>query len=318
MIFSNSNYRRNFGGDCQFLSCFGRRSRYIIFTSSMKESLDFLPQNKQHEIRIITEIIREVVNPEMIILFGSYAKGSYVEHRYISKGITFEYISDYDFLVVTKNNPEKAYVQESIIASKAEKFEPPVNLEIHEIDYINKGLEWGEYFWVDIVREGILLYDKGTVTFSEPRILTPAEQKEKALRYFNTWFPQGRAFLEGAKFHQQNGNLKIADFELHQATESIYYATLLVFTDYKPKTHNLWKLRKKTKPYSEEFFHVFRAETDKQEKHLFELLKQGYVDARYREDFTITESELQTLIERVILMIPIVQRICKEKIESVA
>lgn len=280
----------------------------------MKESLAYLPEKKQHEIRIITEIIKEVVNPEMIILFGSYAKNKYVEHKYISKGITFEYISDYDFLVVTKNNPEKSYVQESTIASKAEMFEPPVNLEIHDIDYINKGLEWGEYFWIDIVKVGILMYDKGTVEFSEPRELTNAEKKEKALRYFNTWFPQGSEFLIDANNAAKRGNYKLGDFYFHQATESLYYTTLLAFTDYKPKTHNLWKLRRKAKPYSEEFFHVFRAETDKREKDLFELLKQGYVDARYREDFTITEQELNILIERVSAMIPIVEKICKEHI----
>ena len=282
----------------------------------MKTSLSHLPEKKQHEIRIITEIIKEVVNPEMIILFGSYAKNSYVEHRYISQGITFEYISDYDFLVVTNNNPEKAYVQESAIASKAEKFEPPVNLEIHDIAYINKGLEWGEYFWIDILEEGILMYDKETVQFSEPRELTSTEKKEKARRYFDTWFPQGPKFLKGALFYKGEGSLELATFSLHQATERIYYATLLVFTDYKPKTHNLWKLRRKAKPYSEELFHVFRAETDKREKDLFELLKQGYIDARYREDFSITEQELNTLIERVETMITIVERICKEHIDS--
>lgn len=282
----------------------------------MKESIAHLPTNKQHEIRIITEIIKEVVSPEMIILFGSYARGSYVENRYISKGITFEYISDYDFLVVTKDNPEKSYAQESKIVAKADQFEPPVNLEIHDIDYINKGLEWGEYFWVDIVKEGILMYDKGTVSFVEPRILTPAEQREKAQRYFDTWFPQANIFLKNAKFDFNEGHLEIGTFELHQSAESLYYAFLLVFTDYKPKTHNLWKLRKKAKPYSAELFHVFRAETDKLEEHLFELLKQGYVDARYREDFEIKKDELSTLIERVSIMISLVEKICKEKLES--
>jgi HEPN domain-containing protein len=282
----------------------------------MKESLVYLPEKKQHEIRIITEIIKEVVNPEMIILFGSYAKNSYVEHKYISKGITFEYISDYDFLVVTKNNPEKSYVQESAIASKAEKFEPPVNLEIHDIDYINKGLEWGEYFWIDIVEEGILMFDKGTLQFAEPRELTPAEQKEKAQRYFDKLFPKASKFLNYSKIGLVENVLDISTFQLHQAAECLYYAALLVFTDYKPKTHNLWKLRRKAKPYSEELFHVFRAETDKREKDLFELLKQGYVDARYREDFTITKEELATLIERVSAMIPIVEKICREKIAS--
>ncbi len=282
----------------------------------MKESLHHLPEQKQFEINRILEVIKEVVNPEMVILFGSYAKGTYVEHRYVSKGITYEYISDYDFLVVTKDNPEKAYDQESKVVDRTERYKPPVNLEIHEIDYINKGLEWGEYFWIDIVEDGILLYDKGTVQFSEPRELTIVEKKEKAQRYFDTWFPQGNEFLIDANHAAKRGNLKKSTFELHQAAESLYYATLLVFTDYKPKTHNLWKLRRKAKPYSEELFHIFRAETDKQEKTLFELLKQGYVDARYREDFTITAQELNILIERVSAMIPIVENICRMQIAT--
>ena len=278
----------------------------------MKNSLEHLPDQKQYEIGRITEVIMEVVNPEMIILFGSHAKGNYVEHRYVSKGVTYEYISDYDFLVVTKSNPEKAYDQESRVMDLTQRFNPPVNLEIHEIDYINRGLEWGEYFWVDIVKEGIVLYNKGTVEFAEPKELTNAEKREKAQRYFDTWFPQGNEFLIDANHAAKRGNLKKSTFELHQAAESLYYATLLVFTDYKPKTHNLWKLRKKAKPYSEELFHVFRAETDKQEKHFFELLKQGYVDARYREDFAITREELQILIDRVSMMIPIVEKACNK------
>ena len=70
----------------------------------MKTSLSYLPKIKQDQILQVVDIIKEVVNPEKIILFGSYAKDSYVEHRYQGKdGILYEYISDYDFLVVTKN-----------------------------------------------------------------------------------------------------------------------------------------------------------------------------------------------------------------------
>ncbi len=283
----------------------------------MKASLAHLPEPKQSEIVRISEIIREVVNPEKIILFGSYAKGTYVEHRYTAKdGIRYEYISDYDFLVVTKENLEKTYIQENLIMNRADRFNPPVNLEIHDIDYINKGLEIGEYFFVDIVTEGVLLYDTGKVQFAKPRELTAAEKKEKAQRYFDTWFPQASGFINASKFSASDSNLKIAAFLLHQATESLYYATLLVFTDYKPKTHNLWKLRKKTKPYSEDLFSVFRAETDKNEEHLFDLLKRGYIDARYRSDYAITDEELSILIERVTTMVPIVKHICENKIAS--
>jgi HEPN domain-containing protein/predicted nucleotidyltransferase len=283
----------------------------------MKSSLSHLPKIKQDQILQITEIIKEVVNPEMIILFGSYAKGTYVENKYRGKdGIHYEYISDYDFLVVTNNNPVKTSEQESLIMNRTDDFEPAINLEIHELDYINKGLELGEYFFVDIVKEGIVLHDKGDTKFGEPRELTLTEQKEKAQRYFDTWFPQANAFIKSAVFNLNENELKIGAFVLHQAAESLYYSTLLVFTDYKPKVHNLWKLRKKSKPYSEELFLVFRAEIDKHEEHLFDLLKRGYIDARYRNDYIITKEELTMLIERVRKMQSIIEVICKEKISS--
>ena len=281
----------------------------------MKTSLAHLPEFKQAEINQIAKIIEEVVNPAMIILFGSYAKGTYVEHIYTAKdGIRYEYISDYDFLVVTKDNLEKSYIQESLIMNRTDRYKPPVNLEIHEIDYINKGLEIGEYFFVDIVSEGVLLFDKGTIQFTTPRELTTGEKKEKAQRYFDTLFPQADEFIAGSKFYAERANYKLAAFNLHQAAESLYCATLLVFTDYKPKTHNLWKLRNKAKPYSEVLFSVFRAEVEKKEKQLFELLKRSYIDARYRTDYDITESELSILINRVVTMVAIVKEMCESKI----
>jgi HEPN domain-containing protein len=105
-------------------------------------------------------------------------------------------------------------------------------------------------------------------------------------------------------------------FILHQAAESFYYATLLVFTGYKPKTHNLYKLRKQAKHLSEELFLLFPIETNKEEKNLFDLLKRGYIDARYKIDYVITKEELNILIERIQMMKLIVEKICQEKIAS--
>lgn len=288
----------------------------------MKTSLSHLPENKQHEIQRIAEIIREVVNPEKIILFGSYAKGGWVEDRYTDKhGTLHEYISDYDFLVVTKNNPVKTYIQEHTIMDRVDRYNPPVNLEIHEIDFVNEGLEWGQYFFKDIVNEGVLLHDSLDLQFSKPRLLTAEEEKQKMNEHFQTWHGSASRFLRISETAYRDAvargeKLNEVAFNLHQATESLYYAVLLVFSGYKPKTHNLWKLRKKTKAYSKELFAVFRAETDKEEENLFDLLKRGYIEARYKSDYQISASELNSLIERVKQMNVIANNICIQKINS--
>jgi HEPN domain-containing protein/predicted nucleotidyltransferase len=281
----------------------------------MKTSLSHLPEAKQFEIRRIVDIILEVMLPEKIILFGSYAKGTYVEHRYhTNDGTDNEYVSDYDILIVTKDEPVKPYLQESTIMDRVNRYRPPVNLEIHSIAYVNDGLGWGQYFFSDIVNEGIILFDSGLVDFSAPRILTPDEESKKALDYFNVWYQRAQGFMRLPQVSLESGDLRIGAFNLHQATESLYFTVLLVFTGYKPRIHNLWKLRKKTKPYSEELFSVFKAETNKIDEHLFDLLKKGYVDARYKDDYAISRDELVQLIARVKTMFPIVENLCKTKI----
>jgi len=288
----------------------------------MKTSLSHLPEKKQFEIKHIAEIIQEVINPEMIVLFGSYAKGRQVEHRYTGRdGSLNEYISDYDFLVVTKKVTEETSDQEWTIEERAEIYDVPVNLEIHETDFINEGLEKGQYFFSDILKEGILLYGNNDIAFANPKILTLEEQKTIALEHYTTWFTKGARALRLAKDAIKDSLANSEDFNdvvflLHQAAERLYYSTLLVTTGYKPKTHNLRKLRQKSKHISEDLFLIFKAETDKSDKHLFELLKKGYVDARYKRNYSIKLEEVEILIQRLEVMCNLVEEICISKIKS--
>ena len=45
----------------------------------MKTALDHIPEQKQQELQRAIEIIRETVDLDMLILFGSYARGDWVE-----------------------------------------------------------------------------------------------------------------------------------------------------------------------------------------------------------------------------------------------
>ncbi|MHC4397037.1 MAG: nucleotidyltransferase domain-containing protein [Planctomycetota bacterium] len=58
----------------------------------MKKSLSHLPKHKQAELKLITRIIRkQFPSAHMIILFGSYARGQWVEDTYTEGHITYGY-----------------------------------------------------------------------------------------------------------------------------------------------------------------------------------------------------------------------------------
>ena len=70
----------------------------------MKKSLSHLPKHKQEELRYITEFIcSKSKYADMLILFGSYARGDWVEDIHTEGHTTHVYESDFDILVATKS-----------------------------------------------------------------------------------------------------------------------------------------------------------------------------------------------------------------------
>jgi len=284
----------------------------------MKTSLSYLPQTKQDQILQIVNIIKEVASPEKIILFGSYATGKYIDDNYIEGSARLEYVSDFDFLVVTKTADEKEFALKGKIVNQTRNlFKTPVNAIIHSLDYVNEGLEIGQYFFSDIINDGVLLYESNSIPFFKSRILSKKEKIEIAQRYFDQLFNGGKALLKSVLFNFSQIEYNLAAFELHQASERFYNTVLLVFTNYKPKTHNLDILRQYSKHISKELFLIFPFPVENEfETNLFELLKRSYIDARYKNDYKITKEELEILIERVTKMKEIVEKICRDKILS--
>lgn len=79
----------------------------------------------------------------------------------------------------------------------------------------NKSLkEWMKAAFSDIQKESILLYDAGNVPLTQNRELAGEEKRKIAQEDFDIWFQSAKAFLKGANFYLNEGELKIAAFEL--------------------------------------------------------------------------------------------------------
>jgi uncharacterized protein len=286
----------------------------------MKKSLSHLPKHKRDEIKAVTEIITEMIDAEFIILFGSYARGDWVEDVYVGDdGITYEYKSDYDLLVVVKDLPRYEYKgYRRKIKKKALRSgvcDTRISIIMHSVDEIKEAIKNGRYFFVDIKKEGIQLHSSKRFRLPAVKELNAKQRKGKAKKHFENWFESASEFYDYFQIGFEKECYKSAAFQLHQAVERFYTTILLVFTDYKPKLHDLVDLGVRVNRLSSKFKGIFLEKTE-EEKRLFDLLKRAYVDARYKMDYKITKEELEYLAKRVKKLQSTTEEVCKAKIKS--
>lgn len=281
----------------------------------MKTSFINLPAAKERELAKIVEVIREQPEAKLAILFGSYARGNWVEELY-SDGVHYRYQSDFDLLVVveTRKNSEQSRVEREIenAIDKLSSIHTPVSIIVHDFEFVNRRLAKAQYFFSDIKKEGILLHGDAS-RLIEPRQLNYKERYHLAIEDFDAWFDKGKRLTLGAQFYIDQKYYPEAAFSLHQATESLYSTILLVFTHYKPNTHKLENLRQLVNALDSRFCKIFPRATA-EEVYRFDLLCRAYVEARYKPSYTITEEELDWLKQQIIELSTLTHELCQEKI----
>jgi predicted nucleotidyltransferase len=300
----------------------------------MKSDVDFLPEAKRRELAFVVDLVRKGfafaverrTMPKLrggrllkVILFGSYARGDWVEDP------VGRYFSDYDLLVVVDREeltdvPEFwARTEEQLLQELASgtNLRTPVSLIYHSLDDVNDKLRLGRYFFIDIVRDGILLFEEPGHPFAEPRPLSAAEALRETQDYFEERFESAGTILETSKHVRAKARPKEAAFLLHQATERFYHCLFLVRTLYSPKTHNLNQLRQLAEAMEPRLTHDWPRST-KFERRCYELLRDAYVKARYSRHYRISDEQLAWLSERVELLQTIVRELCEMRIAELA
>ena len=287
----------------------------------MKNSIDFLPERKQRDLRELVRLIRdEVKDVVMVILYGSYARNTYVEcDERRDFGVRTFYISDYDLLIVTK---KRLGVRESTAAARiGNRFLEGKNAEFHthpqfineSISKLNNALSEGRYFYVDILAQGIMLYDSEEYQLATPCDLDYPKIKKMAQEYLNNKFSRANSFLFDVPNTLKRKDYKQASFYLHQATENFLKSIPLVYVLYGYKEHDLEFLIEKCKPYTLELAKVFPRDTPEEER-LFKLLQRAYVEARYNDDFAVTKDDTDALTVRVERLRDITEKVCRDRI----
>jgi len=298
----------------------------------MRSDVDHLPQIQQTELELVKQILMEEFAKAVdggsqpwrkngrilkIILFGSYARNDWVDEP--ENG----YQSDFDLLIIVSHPnltdiADYWYIAEDRIL-REQAIGRPVNIIVHSLQEVNQALGRGEYFWVDIARDGIGLYDLPGHSLATPKPLTPADAYEMAAGYLQKNLISVQNWLRMSELALAEGTdrdwLNKAAFNLHQAAETAYACFLLVRTLYFPRSHNIKFLRSLSEDNEPRLIEAW-PRVQRIDRRRFELLKRAYVEARYSESFEIGLDDLEALTASVHRLRDVVEAISRARLET--
>lgn len=250
-----------------------------------------------------------------IILFGSYARGDWVDEP--ENG----YLSDFDLLIVV-NNAKMTNIADYWWNSEDQILRDPaigrtVNIIVHDLQEVNDALKRGEYFWTDIVRDGVSLYSVPGHPLATPQPMTAEDARDRAEAYLAKLSTSLEEWLELAEIALAKGRSgewpKKAAFNLHQAVETAYACFLLVHTFYFPRSHNIKFLRSLAEDVDTRLVEAWPRE-QRADRRRFELLKRAYVEARYSDQYDASAEDLEWLTARARLLRDLVANLCQSRI----
>ena len=300
----------------------------------MKSSLDHMPPRKQRELLRAVEILHEEFEDALkegsadfkkrgrilkIILFGSYARGGWVDEPFTMKG----YRSDFDLLVIVNNRKLCDYAEywhkaaDRLIRDPA--IETPVSFIVHSRREVNTYLKEGQYFFSDIRRQGVVLYELDDDPLPEPGILAPEERLRIAKEHSKERLSNAKRSLETSiyqlsKVEGDKNWQKDAAFSMHQSLEQAYACVLLTLTNYGPPSHNIKFLRSLAEEQDRRLADAFPRDQHR-ERAWFNTLNEAYVKARYSPHYEISEEALTWLAERTAILQDLVKLVCTEHLQ---
>ncbi len=287
--------------------------------TSPRTDIDDLPTKIQDELHYALKIIKRSKMPVVMVwLFGSYSRGDFINRRNVDEhGVISVYNSDLDLLLIVEQEGlnYKAIRRLYMSLHDTPYVQTDPHLVFENTDNFDQALREGDFFYVDVIKEGRLLWDGGH-PLVETVDLQPRLRRRKAEAYFRDWYRLATGLKNGAEYHYQTGEYPLTLLNLHQMAEHLLHALHLVWSNYKIRTHELEKLtREATAFYSPILQWIDHATLEEVE--LFQLLEDAYVGVRYKpESFRVSQQQAEALLEKVGSLQRTIYHACLEKLNE--
>ncbi|MBA4228667.1 MAG: hypothetical protein C0456_18840, partial [Hyphomonas sp.] len=288
---------------------------------TLKSSLDHLPPARQAEFARIQEVILEELETRIkadgkarakryrllkLVLFGSFAKGTWFEDSRSGRASDVDLLAIVSHEALTEMSAFWGEVEDRLYSDPLVKRD--VSIIVHTLQDVNRQLKDGQYFFSEIIQQGILLFEDTEPDkngnpknlLAKPAKPDPTKTLELASGFYTQWKNNSETFLDIGRecTERKEPQFNIAAFLLHQAAESAYRMFLLTTTLYAPGTHHLGKLRNIARTIDGRLEDAW-GPPQKPYKRYFELLRRAYVEARYSPSYETTQEILTWQADRI-------------------
>lgn len=169
-------------------------------------------------------------------------------------------------------------------------------------------------FFISVLATGKLLYSNDGLLGGDtihPYISTKGAVK--ALKHYGHRIPLADGFLMCASECLKKEQFGICAFMLHQAVEQACICLVKVHIAYRSEFHNLYRLLRLCTCFSQRPFQLFLSTPE--DERLFDVLAKSYSGSRYKDDFTVSRQDAESLYKRVASFLLLVKEMCDDKIE---
>lgn len=252
----------------------------------------------EEPIEKLKEKLLGFLTPQKLYLLGITSLQRRIESLFSLHGISTKWIDHYYLLVLIHKPKEQSLTAiQDKIENNLQHF-VSVTAIVLDMDQFTQWLKEGHPFAAAVYEKGYILYEREEINLSCPRQINEEQLKKENETLFIQSKLKVEGFLAAADLHRIRKEYKLSAFMLHQVTEQILRAMLIINTGLRINTHSIDRLISCCSMFCPQLVDVFNRNNEREEK-LFSLFNKAYIDTRYKDDYTITYEQLSVLTEKV-------------------
>lgn len=262
------------------------------------------------------EFIQQLVQKFQPIQILSFSKNSYKRNSQGCFNENLVYFKcDYCLLLVTENTTRMDHEIQDYANNNYRQ--GMITIICHGRNSILEAIQQNNRFFISVFTNGKLIYSKDGLLDSGPvSLFIPMKGAVKALENYNRRIPLADGFLMCASECLEKEQYGICAFMLHQVTEQTCICLIWVHISYRSEFHNLYRLLRLCMCFSERPYQLFLSTPE--DERLFDVMAKSYSGSRYKDDFTVSRQDAESLHQRVASFLLLAKKMCKEKIELLA